>query len=447
MGKEPSPYAIANRPRPSGPTANATARRAQRLLRRSGSGAVSCPPWLEEPRVPSQAAVDRKIGRAARQPLRNPARPLSSRFAARTKAGEFKLMRHLSRLALLASATILTSPALAAPPQSVPIATLVKQVAIPHTTFQLSNGLTVIVHEDHKAPVAAVSVWYNVGSKDEPPKKTGFAHLFEHLMFNGTENLPGDFDDYLEKIGATDSNGTTWFDRTNYFETVPAGALERALFMESDRMGHLLGAVTQGVLDNQRGVVQNEKRPGDSRPGGLVQSAIYGTLFPPGHPYHHTTIGSMEDLDQASLADVKQWFRDKYGPNNAVLVVAGDVKPEQVRMLAEKYFGDIGRGPANIPAAASVPTLPRARTVEMKDHVATTSITHYWAVPGLLDARMPALDIGTSVLGGLASSRLDEQLVRKEKMAVSVSASLSAFQRGGILTVSADVRPWTYANL
>ena len=356
-------------------------------------------------------------------------------------------MRHLSRLALLASATILTSPALAAPPQSVPIATLVKQVAIPHTTFQLSNGLTVIVHEDHKAPVAAVSVWYNVGSKDEPPKKTGFAHLFEHLMFNGTENLPGDFDDYLEKIGATDSNGTTWFDRTNYFETVPAGALERALFMESDRMGHLLGAVTQGVLDNQRGVVQNEKRQGDSRPGGLVQYEIYGTLFPPGHPYHHTTIGSMEDLDQASLADVKQWFRDKYGPNNAVLVVAGDVKPEQVRMLAEKYFGDIGRGPANIPAAASVPTLPRARTVEMKDHVATTSITHYWAVPGLLDARMPALDIGTSVLGGLASSRLDEQLVRKEKIAVSVSASLSAFQRVGILTVSANVRPGTDPRL
>ncbi|MFL6726080.1 MAG: M16 family metallopeptidase [Sphingomicrobium sp.] len=356
-------------------------------------------------------------------------------------------MRHLSRLALLASATILTSPALAAPPQSVPIATLVKQVAIPHTTFQLSNGLTVIVHEDHKAPVAAVSVWYNVGSKDEPPKKTGFAHLFEHLMFNGTENLPGDFDDYLEKIGATDSNGTTWFDRTNYFETVPAGALERALFMESDRMGHLLGAVTQGVLDNQRGVVQNEKRQGDSRPGGLVQYEIYGTLFPPGHPYHHTTIGSMEDLDQASLADVKQWFRDKYGPNNAVLVVAGDVKPEQVRMLAEKYFGDIGRGPANIPAAASVPTLPRARTVEMKDHVATTSITHYWAVPGLLDARMPALDIGTSVLGGLASSRLDEQLVRKEKIAVSVSASLSAFQRVGILTVSANVRPGTDPKL
>ena len=351
-------------------------------------------------------------------------------------------MRHFSSVTLLAAATALSWPAFAAEiSQSVPIPTLVKEISIPHTIFKLKNGLTVIVHEDHKAPIAAVSVWYNVGSKDEPRGETGFAHLFEHLMFNGTENLPGDYFTYLEQIGATDLNGTTWFDRTNYFETVPAGALERALFMESDRMGHLLGAVTQGVLDNQRGVVQNEKRQGDSRPGGLVQYEVYGTLFPEGHPYHHTTIGSMEDLDSASLATVKQWFRDKYGPDNAVLVVAGDVRPDEVKRLAEKYFGPIARGPINVPAAASVPTLPAAKTVQMKDHVATTSITHYWAVPGLLDPRTPALDIGASVLGGLASSRLDEELVRKERIAVSVSASLSAFQRIGVLSVSANVRP------
>ena len=205
--------------------------------------------------------------------------------------------------------------------------------------FRLPNGLTVIVHEDHKAPVVAVSMWYNVGSKDEPKGKTGFAHLFEHLMYNGTENLPGDFFTYLQQIGATDYNGTTSYDRTNYFQTVPRGALERALFMESDRMGHLLGAVTQDVLDNQRGVVQNEKRQGDSRPGGLAQYELFGNLFPPGHPYHHTTIGSMADLDAASLEDVKQWFRDKYGPNNAVLVVAGDINAAQARTLVEKYFG------------------------------------------------------------------------------------------------------------
>src|SRR5437868_13894020 len=259
--------------------------------------------------------------------------------------GEFKPMRISFALCLLTAATALTPPAAAAavPGASVPIPSLVAHVKIPHILYRLKNGLTVIVNEDHKAPVAAVSVWYNVGSKDEPAGKTGFAHLFEHLMFNGSENLPGDFDTYLEHIGATDMNGSTWFDRTNYFETVPGGALERALFLESDRMGHLLGAVTQGVLDNQRGVVQNEKRQNDSRPGGLVQYEVQGTLFPEGHPYHHTTIGSMEDLDAASLDTVKQWFRDKYGPNNAVLVVAGDVKPAQVRALADKYFGDIPR--------------------------------------------------------------------------------------------------------
>src|SRR5207302_9198370 len=148
--------------------------------------------------------------------------------------GEFKLMRYLGRFALLAAATALSTSAFAAPAQSVPIPTLVKEVSIPHTTFRLANGLTVIVHEDHKAPVVAVSVWYNVGSKDEPPGKTGFAHLFEHLMFNGSEDLPGDYFNYLQQIGATDYNGTTYYDRTNYFETVPTGALERTLFMESD---------------------------------------------------------------------------------------------------------------------------------------------------------------------------------------------------------------------
>ena len=355
--------------------------------------------------------------------------------------GEFKLMRHLGKLALLSCSTILAPPALAAPAQSVPIPTLVREVSIPHMMFKLRNGLTVIVHEDHKAPVVGVSVWYNVGSKDEPKGKDGFAHLFEHLMFNGTENLPGDFDGWLQKIGATESNGSTHFDRTNYFETVPSGALERVLFMESDRMGHLLGAVTQGVLDNQRGVVENEKRQGDTRPGGLVQYALFGDLYPANHPYHHTPIGSMKDLDAARLADVKQWFHDKYGPNNAVLVVAGDVKPEVARALAEKYFGDIPQGPANHPAMAGVPTLARAKSIAMKDHVATTIIQRYWAVPGLLDRRLAALDIGGSILGGLASSRFDKILVRNEKLAVSASASLSALQRAGIFNVSVDVRP------
>jgi len=216
------------------------------------------------------------------------------------------------------------------------VATLVQAVDIPYQQFTLTNGLRVIVHTDRKAPVVAVSVWYDVGSKHEPKGRTGFAHLFEHLMFNGSENAPGDFFAPLKQVGATDFNGTTSFDRTNYFETVPAAALERALFLESDRMGHLTGAITQGVLDEQRGVVQNEKRQGDNQPYGLVQYKLFGGLFPADTPYGHTPIGSMADLDRASLADVKDWFRSHYGPNNAVLVLAGDVDAATAKPLVEK---------------------------------------------------------------------------------------------------------------
>ena len=358
-------------------------------------------------------------------------------------------MRRFDRSSLFAAAAslaLLQSPAFAQgsateSAKSAPMASLVSEVAIPHSTFKLKNGLTVIVHEDHKAPVVAVSTWYNVGSKDEPAGKTGFAHLFEHLMFNGSENLPGDYFTYLQQVAATDYNGTTNNDRTNYFETVPAGALERTLFMESDRMGHLLGAVTQGVLDNQRGVVQNEKRQGDSRPGGLVQYSLMEGIFPPGHPYHHTVIGSMADLDAASLADVKQWFRDKYGPNNAVLVIAGDVTAAQARPLVEKYFGGIARGPVNRPAMAAVPRLGAPKSVELKDTVAATVITRNWPVPGILAPDLAALDIGSSVLGGLASSRLDNALVRDEKIAVGVSTSYDAMHRAGVFTVQAIAKP------
>ncbi len=334
-----------------------------------------------------------------------------------------------------------TSSAAAAEAEPVPVPTLVSQVDIPHQSFTLDNGLRVIVHEDRKAPVVAVSVWYNVGSKDEPAGKTGFAHLFEHLMFNGSENAPGDFFEPLQQIGGTDYNGTTNFDRTNYFQTVPKGALERMLFLESDRMGHLLGAVTQEKLDNQRGVVQNEKRQGDNRPGGLVFYEVLANLFPEGHPYRHSVIGSMADLDSASLADVKQWFVDNYGPNNAVLVLAGDIDAAEARPLVQKYFGDIKRGPVNEPAQASVPVLDAPKSVVMKDRVAATQVTRYWAVPGLLDPQLVALDLGGSVLGGLASSRLDNILVRDEKVAVQVSAGMIPLQRVGIFTASAVVKP------
>lgn len=350
----------------------------------------------------------------------------------------------LFRLALL-SAALATAAAPVTAQQAVPatasVQALVDRVNIPYESFTLANGLRVIVHEDRKAPVVAVSVWYNVGSKDEPKGKTGFAHLFEHLMFNGSENAPGDYFGPMQQIGATDMNGTTWFDRTNYFQTVPRAALDVALFMESDRMGHLVGAITQQVLDNQRGVVQNEKRQGDNQPYGLVEYAQLAALFPEGHPYHHSTIGSMADLDAASLADVKGWFHDRYGPNNAVLVLAGDINAAEAKPLVQKYFGDIPRGPVNAPAQASVPTLPAPRQEVMRDHVATTRLYRNWVVPGIADPAAVPLEVGAAVLGGLASSRLDNILVRKEQLAVNATASLQTYHRVSMFETYVDVKP------
>lgn len=328
-----------------------------------------------------------------------------------------------------------------------PLAALVEQVNIPYETFTLDNGLRVAVHEDRKAPVVAVSVWYNVGSKDEPQGRSGFAHLFEHMLFYGSENAPGGFFERLEAIGATDWNGSTWFDRTNYYETVPTAALETALFLESDRMGHLLGAVTEEKLRNQISVVQNEKREGDNQPYGLVEYVQLETLFPEGHPYRHSSIGSMADLDAASLADVQGWFRDNYGPNNAVLVLAGDIDVATARTLVQRYFGDIPRGPVNEPAAADVPTLPQRVDRTMTDRVSTTRIYRQWVVPGLGHEDNVALEIGAAALGGLASSRLDNQLVRGEQIAVSVTAGVQTFQRISFFQVTADVKPGLDADL
>lgn len=318
---------------------------------------------------------------------------------------------------------------------------LLAGVDIPYEQFELDNGLTVIVHEDRKAPVVAIAAWYNVGSKDEPPGQTGFAHLFEHIMlFNGTEHVPNLIEP-LREMGATNWNGTTWFDRTNYFQTVPTPALERGLYIESERMGYILGALTQERLDAQRGIVQNEKRQGDNQPYGLAFYRILEGLFPQGHPYRHSTIGSMADLDQASLEDVRQWFRDNYGPNNAVIVLAGDINAAEARPLMERYFGQIPRGPDNIPADADVPTLPARVDERMQDRVSNTRLYRVWAGPPITHEDLVALNTSAQVLGGLNSSRLDRILVRDEQTAVSVSSQLLPFQRVSIFLVTVDVKP------
>ncbi len=322
-----------------------------------------------------------------------------------------------------------------------PVSELIKAIDIPYEEFELDNGLRVVVHEDRKAPVVAVSVWYRIGSKHEPKGQTGFAHLFEHLMFNGSENAPGEFFKPLQEIGATDRNGTTSTDRTNYFQTVPTGALDLALFLESDRMGYLLGAVTQEKLDNQRGVVQNEKRQGDNRPYGLLRYEAFENLFPKGHPYHHSTIGSMADIEAATLEDVRNWFRDNYGPNNAVLVLAGDIDTETARAKVQKWFGSIPPGPAVKKVNVTVPTLEAPKSKTIKDLIPTTRIYRLWTMPGVNDAEAIPLQMSAAVLGGLSSSRLDNALVRNAPVSVGVAAFAQAFEEAGIFGIQADLKP------
>ncbi|MEZ5996599.1 MAG: pitrilysin family protein [Hyphomonadaceae bacterium] len=350
----------------------------------------------------------------------------------------------LAVLALSACATSSTqSPA---PPQPASVAALMAGVDVPYERFVLDNGLTVLVHEDRKAPVVAIAAWYNVGSKDEPPGRTGFAHLFEHIMlFNGTEHVPNLIEP-LRELGATNWNGTTWFDRTNYFETVPTPALDRALYIESERMGYILNALTQERLDAQRGIVQNEKRQGDNQPFGMVGYAQLEALYPEGHPYRHDTIGAMADLDAASLEDVRAWFRDNYGPNNAVLVLTGDIDAAEARPLVEHYFGPIPRGPAHTPTAASVPTLEAPVSLTMHDRVSNTRLYRSWVVPALADDDLVELDIAAGVLGGLASSRLDQALVREDQTAVAVTAGVTPFHRVSQFDITVDVKPGADAD-
>ena len=313
-------------------------------------------------------------------------------------------------------------------------------VELPFDRFQLDNGLTVVVHEDRKAPVVAVQVMYGVGSKDEPDGKTGFAHLFEHLMFNGSENYDQDFFYALKEMGATQYNGTTNQDRTNYYETVPRGALEQTLFLESDRMGHLLGAVTQEKLDNQIGVVQNEKRQREGAPYGTVYQEIYEAIYPSDHPYHHSVIGSMDDLQGATLDDVKDWFRDYYGAANAVIVLAGDIDAEEARPLMEKYFGDIEAGPPLTKADAAPIEIGMIKRSTMVDRVAQPRIYRVFAAPptGTMDS--PKLDLMTRALGGGKTSRLYRELVDGRQIANSVSMSYYEQLLSGMITITVDAK-------
>jgi zinc protease len=309
-----------------------------------------------------------------------------------------------------------------------------------YSRFVLPNGLTVVVHEDHKAPVVAVSVWYHVGSSYEPKGKTGFAHLFEHLMFQGSENHKDEFFKPFELAGATDQNGTTWLDRTNYFETVPTSALDMALWMESDRMGHLLGAIGQPQLDEQRGVVQNEKRQGENQPYGRASELIQAEAFPANHPYHHDTIGSMADLNAASLGDVKQWFRDYYGAANTVVVLSGDITPAQAREKMLKYFGDIAAGPRVPRPQPWVAPRDASTRGTMTDNVAQTRIYREWNAPGRGTTDENLLELAAAVLGGSKTSRLYQRLVYQDKLADDVSVEVEQHVLASLFQLQVDVK-------
>ena len=315
------------------------------------------------------------------------------------------------------------------------------EIKIPYQKFVLKNGLTLLVHEDRKTPIVAVNVWYHVGSKNEKPGRTGFAHLFEHLMFNGSENFNQDYFQAMERIGATDLNGTTSFDRTNYFQNAPTPALDQLLFLESDRMGHLLGVVDQSRLDEQRGVVMNEKRQGENQPYALAEDLILKGVFPPGHPYSWSPIGSEADLKAAALPDVKEWFRRYYGAANAVIAIAGDVDAATAKEKVEKYFGWIPPGPPVGRMQAWVPQRTNTIREIALDRVPQARLYKVWAVPGYGSREGEMLDLAASILAGGKTSRLYRRLVYQDQIATTVTAENERLEIAGMFSITATVKP------
>ena len=318
---------------------------------------------------------------------------------------------------------------------------MVQDINIPYEKFTLDNGLTVLVHEDHKAPIVAVNVWYHVGSKNEKQGRTGFAHLFEHLMFNGSENFDTDYFQALERIGATDLNGTTNEDRTNYFQNVPTSALDIVLWMESDRMGHLAGAISQPKLDEQRGVVQNEKRQGENQPYAVADELSIKATWPAGHPYSWSVIGSMEDLNAASLDDVKEWFKNYYGAANAVVVIAGDIDVKTAKAKMQKYFGDIPSGP---PVARYDEFIAKRTGVirqEAEDRVPQSRIFKTWNTPKFSNPENHQLMLFADLLASGKTSRLYKRLVYDDQIATNVSAYVDAREIASQFNIDVTAKP------
>jgi zinc protease len=312
---------------------------------------------------------------------------------------------------------------------------------IPHKKFVLQNGLTLLVHEDHSVPLVGVNIWYHVGSRNEKRGKTGFAHLFEHFFFNGSENYPHGFREAMDDLGANNRNGTTNTDRTNFFEDVPTSALERTLYLEADRMGFLGNYISKEMLERERGVVQNEKRQGENQPYGRVHLEKSAKMYPYSHPYSWPVIGSMDDLNAASLDDIREWYRTYYGPNNAVISLAGDITPEQALTLVKKYFESIPPGPALPRMASWVPRLDRDLRDEMEDQVPQARIYRSYHLPGWRDADMTRLSLLSDVLANSKSARLNRRLIDDKRLATAVAAGVDASELSSTFDIVVTVRP------
>ena len=354
-------------------------------------------------------------------------------------------MSTILRLAVAAAlAGAVAAPAAGAlgkPAAAAPAAFDLKPYTIPYKKFTLQNGLTLIVHTDHSVPVVGVNMWYHVGSRNEKRGKTGFAHLFEHFFFNGSENYPHGFREAMDDLGATNRNGTTSNDRTNFFEDVPVSALERTLYLEADRMGFLANYISKEMLERERGVVQNEKRQGENQPYGRVWSERTQRMYPYSHPYSWPVIGYMEDLQAATLDDVKEWYRTYYGPNNAVISLSGDITPERALELVKKYFDGIPAGPALVRTGKWVPSLDRNIRDTMEDQVPQVRIFRSYHIPGWGDAEAERLGLLAGVLAGSNSSRLNKRLIFDKGLATGVGADADTDEVTGSFNVSVTVKP------
>ncbi len=339
-------------------------------------------------------------------------------------------------LALLMA--IAASPRAQSPAAPAPAAAL----DVPYTRFALPNGLNVILHEDHTVPTVSVNVWYLVGSARERTGRTGFAHLFEHLMFMGSGHVkPGEFDSWLEGNGGT-NNGSTSNDRTNYWINVPTNALELALFLESDRMGYLLDTMTPQTVDAQRDVVKNERRQSvENAPYGMADVVLNEMLYPEGHPYHWPVIGYMDDLTAASYDDVVNFFKSYYAPSNATLAIAGDINPAETRRLVEKWFGDVKAGTAAQPLSIPGVRLADVQKKTITDRVQLPRVYLAWLTPPIYAPGDAALDVVSSILSGGRNSRLYKRLVYDMQIAQSVSAYQGSQALSSAFVVEATARP------